>query len=175
LGLFGLCVDGDWVPIGPPLATDYLGRPLATNYSGIYTLTLIAGDCPAEVPDVLKQRVYTARIEQNGATVQVFLSGADFLPGSNSFTGIVVSPDEIRFEIFSGSDYYDGSFFGVGEKIGAGILALSGLFNATTSIIGTRMNSASSGNQGIIFLDEGSVFRDIAWVCSISRFELTRQ
>ena len=101
LGLFGLCVDGDWVPNGHPLANDYLGRPLAIDYSGIYTLTLIAGDCTAEVPDVLKQRVYTARIEQIGATVQVFLSGADFLPGSN-FAGIVVSPDEIRFEIFSG-------------------------------------------------------------------------
>ena len=63
----------------------------------------------------------------------------------------------------------------MGEKIGAGILAVSGLFNATTSIIGTRMNSASSGNQGIIFLDTGFVFSDIDWVCSISRFELTRQ
>ena len=97
LGLFGLCMDGDWVPIGHPLANDYLGRPLATDYSGIYTLTLITGDCTAEVPDVMKQRVYTARIEQNGATVQVFLSGADFLLRSNSFTGIVVSTDQIRF------------------------------------------------------------------------------
>ncbi len=89
--------------------------------------------------------------------MQVFLSGADFLPGSN-FAGIVVSPDEIRFEIFAGRDYYDGSFFGVGEKIGAGILAVSGLFNATTSITGTRMNSASSRNQGIIFFDKALVF-----------------
>ena len=175
-GLFGVCVNGDWYPIGHPLATDYLGRPLATDYSGIYTLTLIADDCTAEVPDVLKHRVYTARIEQNGATVQVFLSGADFLPGSN-FAGIVVSPDEIRFEIFSGNDYYDGSFFGVAEKIaGVGTLVVSGgLFNATTSITGTRMNSASSGNQGIIFLDTGFVFSHIDWVCSISRFDLTRQ
>ena len=168
-------MNGDWIPIGHPLATDYLGRPLAIDYSGIYTLTLIADDCTAEVPDVLKQRVYTARIEQTGARVQVFLSGADFLPGSN-FAGIVVSPDEIRFQFFSGrDDYYDGSFFGVGEKIGAGILAVSGLFNATTSITGTRMNSASSRNQGIIFFDIGLVFSDIEWVCSISRFELTRQ
>jgi hypothetical protein len=99
LGLFGLCVDGDWVPIGHPSANEYLGRPLATDYTGIYTLTLIAGNYTAEVPDVVKQRVYTARIEQTGATVQVFLSGADFLLPSNSFTGIVVSADQIRFQL----------------------------------------------------------------------------
>ena len=52
--VFGFYVDGDWVPNGHPLANDYLGRPLATDYSGIYTLTLIAGDCTAEVPDVVK-------------------------------------------------------------------------------------------------------------------------
>ena len=104
---------------------------MATDYSGFYTLTLIADDCTAAVPDVMKRRVYTARIEQIGAILQVFLSGADFLPGSN-FAGIVVSPDEIRFEIFSGNDYFDGSFFGVAEKIaGVGTLVVSGLFNAT--------------------------------------------
>ena len=38
------------------------------------------------------------------------------------------------------------------------------------------MNSASSGNEGIIFLTtQASDFRDIDWVCSISSFELTRQ
>ena len=173
LGLFGVCIDGGWVPNGHQLVADYLGRPLAIDYSGIYTLTLIAGDCTAEVPDVLKQRVYTARIEQIGARVYVFPSGADFLPGSN-FGGIVVSQDEIRFAIFSGRDYYDGSFFGVGEKIGAGTLAVSGIFTATTSITGTRMNSAFSGNQGIIFLDTG-LFSDVAWECSINSFELSRQ
>ena len=90
--------------------------------------------------------------------MQVFLSGADFLPGSN-FAGIVVSPDEIRFEIFSGNDYFDGSIFGVAEKIaGVGTLVVNGIFNVTTSIIGTRMNSASSGNEGIIYLDEGLDF-----------------
>ena len=183
-GLFGLCIDGGWVPIGHPLASDYLERSLAIDYSGIYTLTLIADACTAEVSDVLKRRVYTARIEQNGATVHVFLSGADFWPGSNAFSGVVVSTDEIRFSIVSVSNFYYSSSFDVGEKIGAGTLIVDGIFNATTSIIGTRMNSASSGNEGIIYLDEASLvpgfdknffFPAIAWVCSISRFELTRQ
>ena len=64
-----MCVNGDWYLIGHPLATDYLGRPLAIDYSVSYTLTVIADACTAEVPDVLKQRVYTARIEQTGAIV----------------------------------------------------------------------------------------------------------
>ena len=136
LGLFGLCIDGGWVPSGHPLATDYLGRSLVTDYSGIYTLTLIADDCTAEVPDVLKRRVYTARIEQIGAILHVFLSGADFPPGSNSFTGVVVSTDEIRFDIFSLIDFYYGSFFEVGEKIaGVGTLVVDGIFHVNTSII----------------------------------------
>jgi len=171
LGLFGLCVDGDWVPIGHPLANDYLGRPLATDYSGIYTLTLITGDCTAEVPDVMKQRVYTARIEQNGATVQVFLSGADFLLRSNSFTGIVVSTDQIRFQLSGGGFYYYYSDLSLGENIvGVGPIVVVGTFNATTDINGARMNSASSENEGIIFLNTRN-----GWECSISRFELTRQ
>jgi hypothetical protein len=152
------------------LANDYLGRPLATDYTGIYTLTLIAGDCTAEVPDVMKQRVYTARIEQNGATLQVFLSGADFLLRSNSFTGIVVSSDQVRFQLFGAGFYYYYSDFNLGENIvGVGPVVVSGTFNATTSIIGARMNSASSENEGL--------FYNIAtgWECSISRFELTRQ
>ena len=151
---------------------------------GVLQQTLIADACTAQVPDVLKQRVYTARLEQNGATVHVFLSGADFWPGGNAFSGVVVSTDQIRFSIASVSDFYYGSSFDVGEEIGAGTLIVDGIFNATTSIIGTRMNSASSGNEGIIYLDEASLVPGfdknfflpaIAWVCSISRFELTRQ
>ncbi len=173
-GLFGLCINGDWVPIGHPLASDYLARPLAIDYSGIYTLTLIADDCPAEVPDVVKQRVYTARVEQTGAVLHVFLSGADFLPGGNSFTGVVVSATEIRFEIFAGFSfyYYDYPYdFDLGENIaGVGPIVVFGVFKATPGIIGARMNSASSENEGVIYLSTAPSSE-----CSISRFELMRQ
>ena len=169
--LFGLCVDGGWVPIGHPLASDYLGRPLAIDYSGVYTLTVIADDCTAEVPDVVKRRVYTANVEQIGATLNVFLAGADFLPGSNrSFTGVVVSAAEIRFGIFSADFYY---YYGydLAENIaGVGPIAVIGTFRARTDIVGARMNSASSENEGRISLNMAPF-----WECSISRFELTRQ
>jgi hypothetical protein len=58
----------------------------------------------------------------------------------------------------------------MGENIvGVGPVVVSGTFNATTSIISTRMNSASSEDEGFI----SSIATD--WECSISRFQLTRQ
>jgi hypothetical protein len=50
-------------------------------------------------PRVREQRVYTAHVVQSGATLNVALTGANFLRGSNSFSGVVVSANEIRFEI----------------------------------------------------------------------------
>lgn len=171
LGLFGVCIDGGWVPIGHPLASDYLGRPLAIDYAGIYTLTLIANDCTAEVPDVVKRRVYTATVEQSGATLHVFLEGADFLPGSNrSFTGIVVSADEIRFGVLA-ADFYYYSGYDLAENIaGVGPVVVLGTFKALTDVSGARMNSALSEHEGFISLNMTP-----SWECSISRFELTRQ
>ena len=102
--------------------------------------------------------------------MQAFLSGANFLLRSNSFTGIVVSTDQVRFRLFGAGFYYYYSDFNLAENIvGVGPVVVSGIFNATTSISGARMNSASSENEGII--------TNIAtgWECSISRFELTRQ
>jgi hypothetical protein len=169
-GFFGVCIDGGWVPIGHPLASDYLGRPLVTDYAGIYTLRLIAGGCTGQAPDVVKRRVYTARVEQIGATLRVFLSGADFLPGSNSFSGVVVSADVIRFDIFA-QGFWDYGGFEVAENIaGIGEVVVSGNFSATTGIFGARMNSAVSENEGFISLNTAT-----GWQCALSRIELMRQ
>ena len=165
-----MCIDGAWVPIGHPLASDYLGRPLAINYSGTYTLTILAGDCSVEVPEVVKQRVYTAHIVQSGATLNVALTGANFLPGSNSFSGVVVSANEIRFEIIGFQDPWEGDFFEVAENVaGVGTIYPTGFpIRAVTNISGTQINGAFSQNEGFLNFD-GDPF------CRISRFELIRQ
>lgn len=170
--LYGLCVNGDWVPIGHPLASSYLTGPLAVDYSGPYTLTILADDCTVPVPEVVKRRVYTAQVAQSGATVSVSLSGANFLPGSNSFSGIVVSANEIRFEIIGFISYYYELFFDVAEDIaGVGAVFVRGFpIRATTDISGTRMNGAFSQNEGFLSLAE-----DPFWSCGISSFELVRQ
>jgi hypothetical protein len=170
--LYGLCVNGDWVPAGHPLASDYLGRPLAIDYSGTYTLTILTGACSFEVPEVVKRRVYTAHVAQNGATVSVFLTGADFLPGSNSFSGVVVSANEIRFEIIGFIDFYFSEFFDVAEDVaGVGRIYLSGFpIRAITNISGTQISGAFSQNEGFVSLAE-----DPFWDCRIGRFELIRQ
>ncbi len=170
---FGVCIGDGWVPIGHSLASDYLGRPLALNYSGTYTLTILADDCSVAVPEVVKQRVYTAHVVQSGATLNVALTGANFLPGSNSFSGVVVSANEIRFEIigFAGSPW-DFDFFEVAENVaGVGTIYPIGFpIRAVTNISGTQINGALSQNEGFLSLAE-----DPFWRCRISRFELIRQ
>ena len=167
-----MCIGGAWVPIGHPLASDYLGRPLAINYSGTYTLTILTDDCSVEVPEVVKQRVYTAHVVQSGARLNVALTGADFWPGSNSFSGVVVSANEIRFEIIGFSDPWWIDYFEVSENVaGVGTIYLSGFpIRAVTNISGTLINGAFSQNEGFL-----NLAGDPWWYCRIRRFELIRQ
>jgi hypothetical protein len=167
-----VCIDGAaWVPIGHPLASDYLGRPLAIDYSGTYTLTILTDDCRVEVPEVVKQRVYTAQVVQSGATLNVALTGANFLPGINRFSGVVVSANEIRFEIIGFSGPWDFDVFEVAENIaGVGTIYLTGSIRAVTNISGTQINGAFGQNEGFL-----NLARDPWWDCRISHFELIRQ
>ena len=80
------------------------------------------------------------------------LTGANFLPGSNSFSGVVVSANEIRFEIIGFSDPWEGDFFEVAENVaGVGTIYLSGFpIRAVTNISGTQINGAFSQNEGFL-------------------------
>jgi hypothetical protein len=173
-------VDGGWVPIGHPLASEYLARPLPIDYSGTYTLTIVTDNCGVEIPEVVKRRVYTAHVVPNGARLNVSLTGADFLPDSNNFSGLVVSASAIRFNVFAGTDFYYGSFFEVAENVaGVGTIFVAGFpIIAATDISGARIDGAFSQNDGFLGLVVPTAFPgflDTVWECPISRFELVHQ
>jgi hypothetical protein len=116
----------------------------------------------------------------SGATLNVSLSGADFLPGSNSFSGLVVSASDIRFEIFGFTDFYYGTFFDVAENVaGVGTIFVAGVpIIAAADISGARINGAFSQNDGVLGLAVPTAFPgflDTVWECPISRFELVRR
>jgi hypothetical protein len=112
--------------------------------------------------------------------LNVSLTGADFLVGSNSFSGLVVSASEIRFDIAGGTDFYYGSFFDVAEDVaGVGTIFVTGIpIIATTDVSGVRLNGAFSQNDGSLGLAVPTAFPgflDTVWQCPISRLELVRQ
>ena len=92
------------VPLSPDRVPDTNWRVVGIrhplDYSGVYTLTITAGSCSPGFPEELKRRVYTARVEQRGASLRVSLPGADFLylildPFGGAFAGAVAPTGEI--------------------------------------------------------------------------------
>lgn len=147
-GLEGVCVDGSWVPSNHPIA---LAQPV-TDYSGVYTLTLTADSCSQGFPEAAKQRVYTARIQQSGRDMLVFLSGADLLLLSGTFAGRVSVTGEVSFWILDNSYYYYYySNYQLVERIDNNALTIDGEVKARPT--GRSIVAALSGrftlNQGI--------------------------
>ncbi len=160
-------------------ALDSLPTPPRDNYSGVYTLTITARSCSAGFPEAAKRRVYTAHVDQTGANLWVSLSGADFLPGSNTFTGAVEPTGEITFWIqpLSYWEYYGAE---LEERLSDGtVLMIFGTIDATSTPAGISGTppafSQESGLGGILhFPPRGSSgFPDDAtgW-CYIDRFEM---
>ena len=175
-GLVGVCVDGNWVPSGHPQAPP---NPIA-NYTGTYTLTVTTESsgpyCPAGTPQELRQRDYTATVEQTGADLKVTLTGADFviaLDGSgNSFPGRVSSTGEIWFSIKPAAVWdYDGP--DVVERLSDGTaICVAGTIAATgtpTGIVGT----VSASHGGTIYRCSGNYI--IHNGCWIERLEMVRR
>ena len=69
------------------------------SYAGLYALVIEAGMCEGTFPESGKRRVYTARVEQTGASLRVSLSDADIWRGSGVFAGTVGPSGEISFTI----------------------------------------------------------------------------
>ncbi len=96
-----------------------------------YTLTITSRDTSApcrRVPEALRQRVYTAAVEQTGSMLKVRLSGATFV--SNVFEGVSMPDQEIVFTIRPAQPW-DYDAFDVVERLTDGTLLLvSGTINA---------------------------------------------
>ena len=68
------------------------------DYTGVYTLIVTSVQCTPGVPEFAKTRVYTARLEQSGASLVVDLSDANFW-GSAGFAGVLEADGDLRFSI----------------------------------------------------------------------------
>jgi hypothetical protein len=90
----------------------------------MYTLTITSRDTGApclRVPEALRQRVYTAAVEQTGSDLKVRLSGATFV--SNAFAGVITPDGEIGFTIRPAQPW-DYDAFDVVERLTDGTLLL---------------------------------------------------
>jgi hypothetical protein len=141
------------------------------DYSGLYTLTLIAGGCAGRYPEAGKKRVYTARVQQTGANLQVFLSGADFYPRSDNFKGVVSGTGVITFVIepLSPWDYHQ---FDLIERLPDGTeLIVSGDITGRSAAAGIfgrgDATRPEDGGQASIWVNA-----DPASWCRIERFDL---
>ena len=68
-------------------------------FAGVYTLIVTARSCTSGFPEAAKRRVCKADVQQTGGDLRVFLSGADFVSGSDAFTGQlrIKRQDQIRY------------------------------------------------------------------------------
>ena len=157
--------------------------PPRENHSGVYTLTITARSCSPGFPEAAQRRVYTARVEQTGADLRVSLSGADFLPASNTFTGAVEPTGQITFWIqpLSYWEYYGAE---LEERLSDGtLLMIFGTIRATgtpAGISGTAGDDATqnAGLGGILHLPPRGFswsLNDATSWCNIDRFEMVRR
>ena len=128
-------------------------------------------------PEELKRRVYTARLEQTGADLRVFLSGdfpSDADPSLGTFTGAVTMAGEITFFLGSGFD----AWFGVSERLSDGtVLMMFGTIEATSTRAGIfpTLRSQELGLGEIFHYPPWSSYFDpwsfTGW-CYMDRFEM---
>ena len=68
------------------------------DYTGVYTLIITSVQCTPAFPEFAKTRLYTARLEQSGASLVVDLSDANFLLPAR-FAGVLEADGDLRFSI----------------------------------------------------------------------------
>ena len=67
------------------------------DYSGLYTLIITSVQCTPGFPEFAKTRIYTARLEQSGASLVVDL--ADATLQSRRFAGVLEPDGDLKFSI----------------------------------------------------------------------------
>ena len=128
------------------------------DLSGTYTLTLeVGGGCSGSRPLTgdLRRRTYTATVAQNGARLEVRLSGATFAVdqqgNGNRFTGRV-EPNGARFTLFEGYSYYYYYYFwshpDLSERLpDQNVLTIAG--SVTTSVTPTGLAGTLHGSWSL--------------------------
>ena len=110
-----------------------------TNYTGEYdvkfSLNTPCRFMTGTIPDVARQRTYSATVTQDGARVSVTLGGAQFVVingHGRSFSGYIDAAGPLTFEIGSAFYYYYyyGGDFDIAERIDDFTLLLSGTVHA---------------------------------------------
>ncbi len=135
-----------YLPVVQPLAlTDHatvdLSLPLAaprSNLAGTYELTIdAAADCRDRLPAEARTRRYTAAVTQQGAVLEVRLSGADFVVDpqghGNGFSGRL-EPGQAVFTVDGWDYYYYRQIADVTERLGDALYyAVSGTVTASAA------------------------------------------
>jgi hypothetical protein len=129
------------------------------DYSGIYTLTVSAGEpCRSfsayAFPEEAKRRVYTANVTQDGGRLTVTLTDADFIVTNgygNRFFGFVDTSDALTFPIGVAFDfylYYDGHL-DIVERFRSTALSING----TVTARGTPSRISGTLNGSILIMN----------------------
>ena len=137
------------------------------DFAGEYSLTVAGERCEGFHPPV---RVYTARIEQTGAQLQVSLSGADFWKDGNRFAGTVMPNGDVRFLIRPVSPW-DYEAFDLAERLpDGGDLIVGGVITARRTAGGLAGDMEPRWDNGLYMRPNSPT-----GICSIGRFDLERR
>jgi hypothetical protein len=141
------------------------------NYTGVYTLIITSVQCTPGFPEFAKTRVYTARLEQSGASLVVDLADANFvLPAG--FAGVLEPDGDLKFSIRP-LVIWDYDAFDIWERLGDGNqLFVGGVVVArgtAASITRKPGDSAEVGREPFTRLN--NLFDS----CYVDRFELVRR
>ena len=149
------------------------------NHSGDYTLTITAGDgagqCAPSFPQTVKRRLYAARIQQrsirpNVYQLEVYLSGADFIPASGGlggvFTGTLSLAGDIRFSLFEASPGDPDPWWPFGHETSVAERLSDGTQLVVVGEITAR------GTAGVISGKGGTLNHSSGGRCAIERFEM---
>jgi hypothetical protein len=152
------------------------------DLNGSYTLTIEAVVCSgfagAPLPEEARRRSYRATLNQDGANLEVRLSGADFIVtnGHGDRFGGIISGDTVTFAVGDAYYYYSyySGHFGLIER-----LSSSGAFLVNGTVSAKADSSGIDGTlRGSVLISRGTTppFTQFSNGCfsSAHRFEMRR-
>jgi hypothetical protein len=135
------------------------------DYAGLYTLLVTGESCSSDFPPEGKLRVYTARVQQEGARLQVALSGARFI-SAGVFAGFITPDGGIKF-IMRPESPWDYDALDVWERLSDGTeLLVRGVVHANRTTAGISRKPQAQ-DEGTLWLTRNPY----VW-CQLDRFEM---